>query len=126
MTNKKLIEKINEEFSKGNNEFYLDYLTDDIRWNIVGMPTIYGKRNFLKAIQTLELENFPVMTVKNIIAEGDYVVVESIGTASKRRPYSPFRQGMALPRLTYCDVYLFKGGKILELTTYVVDTTLIE
>ena len=114
--NKKLIKKINEAFSKGDTEFVLDNLADNIRWNIVGLPTISGKGDFLKTMEMFELENFPDITVKNIIGEGDYVVVESTGTAVTKtgQPYNP----------AYCDVYLLKDGKIQELTTYVVDTTL--
>ncbi len=71
--NKKLIQKINEAYSKGNTEFVLDNLDNNIRWNIVGMPTIHGKKDFLKTMKMFELENFPNITVKNVIAEGDYV-----------------------------------------------------
>lgn len=117
-SNKELIKKISEEVSKGNNEFFNDFVSDDIRWNIVGMPAIYGKENFIKAIQMLELGNFPAMVIKNIIAEGDYVVVESTcsETDNSGKTFNP----------SYCDVYRFKEAKIQELTTYVVDTSLNE
>jgi ketosteroid isomerase-like protein len=63
----------------------------------------------------LELENFPVLSIKNVISEGDYVVVESTGRTETdtERSGNPF----------YCDIYRFKNGKIQELTTYVVDTS---
>jgi len=114
LPNKELIEKINEEFSRNNNEFYLDFLADDIRWNIIGQSTIIGKSNFLKAMKMEELESFPVITIKNIIAEGEYVVVESIGKATTKtgKSYKP----------AYCDIYRIKNGKIHEMTTYFVDT----
>lgn len=114
--NKRIVEKILKEFAKKNNASYLDYLADNIRWNIVGMPSISGKSEFVKAVVTLEIENFPSVNVDKIIAEGDYVVVESRGkdineTGENNSP-------------AYCDIYCIKNGKIQELTTYVVDTTI--
>ena len=113
--NKKLIIRLNEAFSKGDTEFILNNLTDDIRWNIVGMPSINGKKDFLKAMQMMELESFPDITINNVIAEGNYVVVESSGSANTKtgKPYNP----------SYCDIYRVKDGKIQELTTYIVDIT---
>jgi len=113
--NKELVKKMNEAFSKGNTEFIVQNITEDIRWNIVGMPVIKGKTDFLKAMKIMELESLPDTEIKNIIAEGNYVVVESsAGLNSKSgRPYRP----------SYCDVYKIKNGKVEELTTYVVDIT---
>ena len=113
--NKKLVEKILGEFEKRNNNFFSDYLADDIQWEIVGMPVIYGKINFLKAIKTLELNNFILINVKNIISEGDYVVVESISKLPSQNENSEDPAS--------CDIYHIKQGKIQQLTTYIVDTT---
>ena len=111
--NKNLVKKINEALSKGNTEFVSVHLADDIRWNIVGMPTVSGKSEFLKTMKMMVIESFPDITVKNIIAEGDYVVVESTGNAKTGESYNP----------SYCDVYHLKDEKIQELTTYIVDVT---
>ncbi len=116
--NKKIIERIIKEFTIKNNGFILELLADDIRWNIVGMPPISGKSNFISAFEMMELwqksstkieDASHSCSIKNIIAEGDFVVVESKGAKND----SP----------AYCDIYHLRGGKIDELTTYIVDTS---
>ncbi|MFA7419214.1 MAG: nuclear transport factor 2 family protein [Melioribacteraceae bacterium] len=114
LTNKKLIRDINSAYLKGDTGFVSAHLTEDMCWNIVGMPVIIGKNEFLKAVKTLELENFPSISAKSIISEGEYVVVESSGRDTTNRTASSYR--------AYCDIYLIQKGKIKELTTYVVDT----
>lgn len=63
----------------------------------------------------LQLESFPVITIKNIVAEGNYVVVESTGE-TKTKIGKPYNQ-------TYCDIFRFNKGKLQEITTY-LDTAL--
>ncbi len=114
--NKKIIERIIKEFTTKNYSFCLELLTDDIRWNIVGMPPINGKSNFVSAFEMMELwqksstkmeDASHSCSIKNIIAEGDFVVVESKGIKNNNP--------------AYCDIYHLRGGKIDELTTYIVD-----
>lgn len=106
---------MNEAFFIGNREFILTHLADNIKWNIVGMPPITGKEDFLKVMEIMEsaVGGFPGIQIKNIISEGDYVVVESSGSSKNiyGKSFSP----------SYCEVYRVKGEKILELTTYVID-----
>jgi ketosteroid isomerase-like protein len=58
----------------------------------------------------VQLESFPVITIKNIVAEGNYVVVESTGVA-KTKEGKPYNQ-------TYCEVFRFINNKVQEITTY--------
>jgi predicted SnoaL-like aldol condensation-catalyzing enzyme len=113
--NKKLVERIIRMFTSNNNGKYLNYLDNDITWNIVGMPAITGRSEFLRTVSSLELKNFSSSKIINIISEGEFVVVESIsGTIPEiRNSDTP----------AYCDIYRIKDGKIRELTTYIVDTT---
>ena len=76
---------------------------------------IIGKDEVLEVSKMLQLESFPVITIKNIVAEGNYVVVESSGEA-KTKNGNPYNQ-------TYCDVFRFNGNKLQEITTY-LDTAL--
>ena len=114
-TDKQLPRKISEEFAKGNIEFSAAYLADDIKWNIVGNNPIAGKEQVLEVYKMVQLESFPVITIKNVIAEGNHVVVESTGKA-KTKNGKPYNQ-------TYCDVFQFNGEKLHEITTY-LDTAL--
>jgi hypothetical protein len=38
-----IMQKISEEFSKGNSEFAEPYNADDIIWNCIGKEVIHGK-----------------------------------------------------------------------------------
>ncbi len=118
LKNKKIVLKFMSEYLKGNNDSFSYFLTDDIKWNIVGMPSIKGKSNFLRAMEMMELwqstlsgEDSPAEIIKNIVAESDFVVVERAGKQNNS---------------CSCDIYKIKNGKIEELTTYIVDTSLNE
>jgi uncharacterized protein len=104
------IKKISEEFARGNVEFAAAHLAEDIKWNILGSSPIIGKQHVLEVSKMLQLESFPVITIKNIVTEGNYVVIESTGKATTKSG-KPYNQ-------TYCDVFYFKNEKLQELTTY--------
>ena len=112
--NKKIVKQIIELFTGNNQDLYSEYLTENIKWNIVGMPLICGKSDFINAVKSLELENFSLSRIKNIISEKEFVVVESVGSSNAQtiNSYIP----------AYCDIYRIKEGKICELTTYIIDT----
>src|SRR5215217_5693288 len=80
-SNNQLLKKISEEFAKGNLRFYEAYLAEDIKWNILGEDTIVGKEQVLEVSKMAQLQSFPVIKIKNIISEGEYVVIESTGEA---------------------------------------------
>jgi uncharacterized protein len=113
--NMQFLKKISEEFATGNLEFVKIHLAKDVKWNILGNSPIIGKDEVLEVSKMLQLESFPVITIKNIVAEGNYVVVESSGEA-KTKNGNPYNQ-------TYCDVFRFNGNKLQEITTY-LDTAL--
>jgi ketosteroid isomerase-like protein len=58
----------------------------------------------------LQLESFPVITIKNVVAEGNFLVVESTRKASTKN-------GKAYDQ-TYCDVFQFNHEKLQKITTY--------
>jgi ketosteroid isomerase-like protein len=72
--------------------------------------SIIGKKQVLAVSKMVQLESFPVITIKNIIAEGNYVVIESTGVA-KTKEGKPYSQ-------TYCEVFQFNNNKVQEITTY--------
>lgn len=102
-TNKQLLKKVSEEFAKGNFEFSAAYLADYIKWNILGNAPVIGKEEVLEVSQMLQLESFPEITIKNVVAEGNCVVVESTGKARTKNG-KPYNQ-------TYCEVFQFNDEK---------------
>lgn len=107
--------EISTQFALGNLEFASTYLADDIKWNILGEDSIFGKEQVLEVSKMIQLESYPIITIKNIVAEGDYVVIESTGKATTKNG-KPYNQ-------TYCDVFRFKDQVLQEITTY-LDTAL--
>ncbi len=78
-----LYKEISEAFVKGNVQFCMSFLSDEIKWHILGYKTIVGKENVLEVYSMSELESFPISVIKNLIAEANFVVVESTGEAKK-------------------------------------------
>jgi ketosteroid isomerase-like protein len=113
--NAELFKTISEEFAKGNLGFSEAFLADDIKWNILGSDTIVGKEQVLEVSKMAQLQSFPVIKIKNIISEGNYVVIESTGEANtiEGKPYNQ----------VYCEVFRFDKEKLQEITTY-LDTAL--
>lgn len=114
--NKKQFQKeISEAFAYGKVNLIMEYLADNIRWNILGEPPITGKAQVIELLKMSQLESFPVVTINNIICESDFVIIESKGVA-KTKKGNQYNQ-------TYCDVFNFKLGKLQEVTTY-LDTAM--
>ena len=122
--NKKFIQRVYAELSRGVTESFIENLAENIRWTVIGTTkfsgTITGKPDVIdKLFNRVEsqLGGPTIATIKNIVAEGDYVVVESSGevTTKTGKPYNN----------TYCEIYRFSNGKIQEVTVY-LDTALVE
>lgn len=91
----------------------------DSDWHNEFSGTIVGKQNVIdKLVGRVESQfgESTVVTIKNIIAEGDHVEVESSGKATTKagKLYN-----------NNCEIYRFSNGKIQEVTIY-LDTALIE
>jgi ketosteroid isomerase-like protein/pimeloyl-ACP methyl ester carboxylesterase len=121
--NKRLMQEIFSELSKGNGKPFVESMADDFCWTIAGKTTwsgIYrGKEAVLTELLGPLFSRFAdryMNTAHRFIAEGDYVVVECQGrvTTKEGRPYNN----------TYCWVCRIGGGKLRELTEY-MDTELV-
>ena len=119
--NKRVMQDLFAEISKGNTRPFVDALADDFRWVIAGdscwSRTYEGK-------QTVMNDFFPLLRAvlgqrrthaTRFIAEGDQVVVEARGENTTRdgMPYNN----------SYCLVYTLRDGKITEVVEY-MDTDL--
>lgn len=119
--NKEIVRKMRE--AKGL-EPMLATMSDDVRWTIIGTTKYSGAMNgkqeiidkLLRPI-TSELESMGSNHLDNVIAEGDYVVVQQHASGRKTKTGNPYNN-------TYCLVYKVVDGKIKEITEY-CDTELI-
>ena len=121
--NKKLVQDMFSDLSGGNAQAFLDRLADDVRFTIIGTTrfsgTFKGKQELIAKVLrplTAELAAGLQMAVDNIIAEGDWVVMQGRGKATAKN-------GKAYNN-TYAQVIRVAGGKVTEVTEY-LDTELV-
>lgn len=121
--NKKLIETMFAELSRGNGAGYLDRLADDVRFTVMGSTkysgTFNGKGEVVEKLLTplmSQLEGGLSLTVDGMVAEGDTVVVQARGrsTTKSGKPYDN----------SYCQLFRVEGGKVKAITEY-LDTELV-
>lgn len=119
--NKEVVRQLRE--AKGLDEM-LAAMSDDVRWTIMGSTkyshTMNGKKEIVdKLLHPIfaELESMGSNHVDNVIAEGDYVVVQQHATGRQTKTGNPYNN-------SYCLVYKVAGGKIKEITEY-LDTELV-
>ena len=112
--NKKIVERITS-----GEVGLLDLWADDGVWIIPGMVTYHGKQEIYdKLIEPYYdlMQSTGSLEVKNVIAEGDFVVVETQARDRLTRTGKPYNN-------TYCMVYKIIDGKVKQLTEY-CDTAL--
>lgn len=121
--NKQIIQTFYEAGNRGDMEGCMALLADDITWTNIGTTKYSGSFVGKKELTTKLLG--PVFgrlkagiqsTIDNVIAEGEFVVVQVRGRAetTEGRPYNN----------TYCHVFRLRDGKIAEVTEY-FDTELV-
>ena len=121
--NKKLIQDMFAELSKGNAPAFLNAMADDVRFTLTGTTkysgTFNGKQELInKLLQPLsaQLEGGLTITPDNFIAEGDFVAMQARGKSTTKTGKSYNN--------TYCQVFRIAGGKVQEVTEY-LDTELV-
>ncbi|RZL05460.1 MAG: nuclear transport factor 2 family protein [Pedobacter sp.] len=116
-TTKELIEQINQIFRENKMEAFVDFLADEVVWEMhsssSGHTTLKGK----EAIGNMDGgENMPVhmnFEFRTVIIEGNQASVEC--TSSGTTPNGKSYKG------TSCDIYHFKNDKVVKMTSYVID-----
>lgn len=121
--NKKLLQHIFTELSKGNSGPFIESMDDNFRWTVTGetkwSKTYEGKQSVLTELfgeLRSRIAGNITTTAHRFIAEDDFVVVEARGSNTTKAgvPYNN----------TYCFVFRTSGGKLQEVTEY-LDTELV-
>ncbi len=119
--NKEVVRKLRE--AKGIDAMFA-VMADDVRWTIMGTTkyshTMNGRQEILDKLLkpiTAELESMGTSIDDNIIAEGDFVVLQQHATGRRTKTGKPYNN-------QYCLVYKVIDGKIKEITEY-LDTELV-
>ena len=121
--NKKLIQDMFAELSKGNGEAFLGNLADDVQITLIGTTkfsgTFNGKQEFIQKVLAplgAQLEGGIAITPSNFIAEGDFVAMQAKGKSTTK-------SGKSYDN-TYCQVFQIVNGKVQRMTEY-LDTELV-
>ena len=122
--NKRVIEHIYAELSRGNSRPFVDALADDVRWIMIGRTAwsgVYeGKEAVLKTLLAplrAQFDGQYIARAERLIAEDDLVVAEVRGRVATKR-------GQRYDN-TYCFIFRLADGKIREMTEY-LDTALVD
>lgn len=122
--NKKLLQHAFAETARGNGRPFVAAMADDVVWTLIGSTAwskpFRGKKAVIQDLLVPLNAQFAAdntITAHRFVAEDDIVVVEARGhnTTKSGTPY----------RNTYCLVFRFDGGKVVEITEY-ADTALID
>ena len=122
-TNKQIVQEFYDSANRGDMETCLGQLAEDVTWTNIGSTkysgTFHGKADLVaRLLQPVfgQLQAGITSAIDNLVAEGDFVVVQSRGKAATKdgRLYNN----------TYCHVFRIRGGKIVEVTEY-MDTELV-
>jgi limonene-1,2-epoxide hydrolase len=109
-------EQISEAFSRHDFEATYPYLTDDVRWNIVGQRPVEGKEKVISvcresaAYLTGVATNF--VRFRSIVTD-DCVVIDSVANYTDKEE--------KLSYVASCDIYDFTNGRVSEITSYTVE-----
>jgi ketosteroid isomerase-like protein len=112
MTNKEIIQKVNEAFAAGDTDTILSFVDDDVRWDVLGFSTAIGREEFRREVENEGFEGRPVITITSAIEEGDRVAVEG-RVLTKPAGGEPVE-------LVFHNAYRLENGKIKEMRSYLV------
>lgn len=110
--NKSILEKANAAITQGDNEGFLMFCADNTEWTFVGDKILRGKEAVRQWMATAYREP-PRFVVSNLIAEGDFVTAVGEITMKDENGKDVLH--------SYCDVWRFKEGKIVELKAFVIE-----
>ena len=109
---KQIVQRYMEAYARADHATVLACLSDDVEWVIPGHVSLSGKAAFEAEMRNPGFESKPEITVTRLVEEGDVVVAEgSVHTRTSA--------GEALS-LLFCDVFVMRGRKIRQLTSYLV------
>jgi ketosteroid isomerase-like protein len=112
MNNQEVLTTANAAIATGDYEGYLAFCAENSTWTFEGEQQLIGKeaiRQYMKRTYRTP----PVFTTDKMIGSEDHVIAMGMITLlnAQGRP----------TKYSYCDVWRFKDGKMIELNAYVVE-----
>jgi hypothetical protein len=117
MTEKeKFLREVNNAYENVDEQFFMERITDDINWEIVGEKDISGKAEFKEVLDRMK-EMPPVeIEVQNVFFDNLHGIVRGVVVSRNRLGQKK--------HFGFCDIYKFAEGEKLRIsgiTSYVID-----
>ncbi|NJW53351.1 nuclear transport factor 2 family protein [Salinimicrobium oceani] len=112
----KFLREVIRAYTEGDSKFFMDHITDDICWEIVGERYIGGKSEFQEVLEQMQEMPSMEIDVENIIINDHYGIVEGVVKSRNRLGQKK--------HFGFCDIYRFKEGThpaIQNIKSYVID-----
>lgn len=106
------LKEFNIAFAKGNLEFLIENVTDDIVWNVIGDRKIEGKERFTEQLARMKSEKAKELIIDHILSHGKEGA--SSGTIKMQNG----------KKYAFSDFYVFKNTKSTDLksiTSYIIE-----
>ena len=101
-------------FARSDHAAVLACLTDDVEWVLPGVFHLRGRRAFDVEIENAAFVGHPSISITRMTEKDDVVIAE--GTVRLNR------RGAGIFNAAYCDVFVMSGGRIRQLTSYLMKT----
>ncbi|GGJ94581.1 hypothetical protein GCM10010123_25520 [Pilimelia anulata] len=111
--NKQVVERYLDGFRRGDHAQILSCLTDDVEWTVFGHFHLAGKAAYDGAIESPGFAGPPELTVVRLVEEGDVVMAELTGTAT--------RDTGEVLRMSMAEVFVLRDGLIAERRAWVIN-----
>jgi len=114
---RQLVEKINALFVEGNMESFMDYLAEDIVWEMFTSSSGHTVMNGKKEVRDMDGSDMPEHTnfeFGTVVIEGETASVQGKSTG-KLKDGTEYHGH-------FCDVYHFRNNKIAKIESYVIDS----
>ena len=112
----KFLKEVNRAYSEGDETFFMNHITDDICWTIVGEKDIAGKAEYKEVLDQMK-EMPPIeIQIDNILVHNTHGVVEGVVISRNRLGQKK--------HFGFCDIYTFAAGdklRISAINSYVID-----
>lgn len=109
---KLLLRDLSIAFAKNEIDFWLEWMQDEVVWDIIGDRLIQGKENVEKALKEMKDSTVQELRIHNIITHGNTASLNGMLVRKEKE------------NIAFCDVYHFAGfgkkAKIKKITSYVI------
>jgi len=116
-TTRELIEQINRLFTENRMEAFMDYLAEDVVWDMYTSAAGHTRFNGIEDISKMDGSDMPEHSnfrFSTIVIEGDMASVQGSAT-NKKKDGTEYESN-------FCDIYHFKDDKVVKMSSYVIDS----